>query len=169
MKTIYAFLMATTLILSACNSIIKNDNPKIIEEDGTKVYSVEETKNNASFIGSYIGMFEPVLTDEESGLKNVFAGEAFYWQRENKISIFIDVLKDSVVKGHSVIAGNSSPFEGVAYKKDSGLVVIASEIDSNKNNGRFSFFVKDSLLDGTWKSFAKIDIENRKYNLVKAV
>ena len=114
-------------------------------------------------------MFEPVLSEKEIMSKNIYAGESFEWNRENKISIFIDELKDSVVKGHSVVAGNNTLFEGVTKKNGSGLFVEAKEIGSNKNNGTFSFMLKDSLLDGTWKSFAKIDIENRTYNLVKKI
>ena len=167
MKTINIFLLASFSIFSSCNGIIKNDSPKIIEEDGTKITTDSAMKVNEDFKGSYVGMFEPIITEEESGTKNIFAGEAFYWRRENKISIFIDELKDSVVKGHSVVAGNNILFEGFANKKDSGLFVVAKEIGSNKTNGTFSFFIKDSLLDGTWKSFTKIDIENRKYKLVK--
>ena len=169
MKLIQCFLLASLLFLLACNGIIKNDNPKIIEEEGTKVSAAMEAKAIEDFRGIYVGMFEPILTEEESGAKNIFAGEAFYWRRENKISIFIDELKDSEVKGHSVVAGNNTLFEGVAKKNGSGFFVEAKEIGNNKNDGAFTFFIKDSLLDGTWKSFKKIDIENRKYTLIKTV
>ena len=169
MKSINVFLLASMFVLSACNGIIKNDNPKIIEEEGTRVSTDVQTNASANVVGSYVGMFEAVLTEEESGKKRIYAGEAFQWNRANKISIFINELKDSLVRGHSIVAGNNTSFDGIITKKDSGLFVLAKEIGTNKNNGTFSFFINDSLLEGTWKSFAKIDIENRKYNLVKKV
>ena len=49
MKSIYVFLLASMFFLSACNGIIKNDNPKIIEEEGTKVSTAVETKRKYKF------------------------------------------------------------------------------------------------------------------------
>jgi hypothetical protein len=164
-----ALFIFSSLFLFSCNGIIKNDNPKVVEEEGTVVDNIntKEPKKVNKLLGSYVGMFE---IDEDIDVKwdkAVTAGESFHWLRENKISLSIDSIEGTIIKGQTVVAGNERPFAGTITKTDSGFVVEAKEPGDKKEDGVFNFTLKDTIIEGTWKAFAKIDISNRKYELVK--
>lgn len=153
----------------SCNNLVKNDNAKVIVEEGSQIDSSQnkEIKINNDPLGTYIGLFEPDVDDSSIWSKTITAGEAFQWTRENKITLFIDSIDHNNINGHTVVAGNSRPFSGTITKNDSSFIVEAKEPGTNKYDGTFSFIVKDTVINGTWKAFAKIEIENRKYTLVK--
>ncbi|UEG49146.1 YARHG domain-containing protein [Ferruginibacter lapsinanis] len=155
--------------LSSCNNLVKNDNVKIIVEEGTQIDSIQskKIKKEIDITGTYVGIFEVDLDDSTKWAKSVTAGEAFHWTRENKITLFIDSIDQNNIKGHTVVAGNNRPFEGTISKNDTASFVEAKEPGNNKNDGTFSFILKDTIINGIWKAFAKIEIEKRKYSLVK--
>jgi hypothetical protein len=167
---LYTPLFILSLVsLFSCTGIIKNNNPKVIVEEGTQIDSsnIKEPKKENNILGNYVGMFEVDVDDSLKWDNAVYAGEAFYWLRENKISICIDSIGGNSIKGHSVVAGNETIFEGNIKKVDSAFIVEAKEPGTNKNDGAFNFVLKDTIIKGTWKAFAKIDISNRKYKLIK--
>jgi hypothetical protein len=164
-----ALFIFSSFFLFSCTGIIKNDNPKVIVEEGTVVDSIntKEPKKENKLLGNYVGMFE---IDEDIDVKwgkAVSAGKSFYWLRENKISLSIDSIEENIIKGHTVVAGNERPFAGTMTKTDSGFVVEAKEPGDMKDDGAFNFTLKDTIIEGTWKAFAKIDISNRIYTLTK--
>lgn len=168
-KKISYFLFVPFFLLFSCRGLIKNDNPKITIEEGTVIdsNSTRKTVIENNLLGNYVGMFEVDVDDSLKWDKAITAGEGFHWLRENKISICIDSIGGNAIKGHSIVAGNETVFEGTIIKKDSLYIVDAKEPGTNKNDGVFNFILKDTIINGTWKAFAKIDIRNRKYKLIK--
>ncbi len=179
------------ICLSNCKTDIKNRNAKIEIEKGTviekepvkkstKVLDVKEKEINTkksdednnqetdriikSLIGFYVGDFEKVT---KNGEKSIYVDEAFYWNRTNKINISIDKIKDSIVFGHSVVAGNDRPFKGTITKiSKKKYKVIAKEPGDNKYDGVFKFECSyGGILEGTWEAYKNIDIKKRKYSL----
>lgn len=170
MKKIVLSLTASVLFLASCTDLIKNENATVTVEEGTKIDgSKKEIKD--PLIGNYVGAFEPDfendVNDSIKYSKSIQAGVTFYWNRENKISISIDSIHEGFVKGHSVVAGNERPFEGEFCRGENDIHFTVKEPGDDKHDGIFTFNIKDTLLKGKWKAFAKIDIQNRKYDLVK--
>lgn len=168
MKIFFATLAAASALFLSCNGLVKNEDAKVTVEKGTEVDTAttkDITKTNV--LGAYVGMFEVDENDSVKQSKSVSAGEAFYWTRANKIALFIDSISNNTIKGHSVVAGNSRPFNGTVNANDNGLAIEAKEPGNDKYDGAFSFILKDTVINGIWKAFAKIDIQKRKYSLVK--
>ncbi|MGB3466348.1 MAG: hypothetical protein WBA74_13805, partial [Cyclobacteriaceae bacterium] len=126
MKKIYLF--ATLLIsLYACDSAIKNENASIVVEKGTEVPETQEKpvatkvmtakENNEpkdiapdDLIGYYVGFFRKDDNKLEKEIEGVYIDGILVWNKENKINISIDEIKDTLAIGHSVVAGNDRPF-----------------------------------------------------------
>jgi len=90
--------------------------------------------------------------------------------RENKINISIDKIEGTKVIGHSVVAGNDRPFEGTIQEIDNGLFEFkVKEPGDDKYDGVFSFTIGDNSLEGSWKAYKKIEIQEREYSLEKKV
>lgn len=163
-------------LLSACGNPIKNDKAVVVQENGTEIanpartisksdqkYNSEERK----FYGTWIGYFERDDVDEHTeDEKTLYVDEAFIWNRQNKINLSIDsISRDSLVVGHSVVAGKSRPFKGTIRINGAIAEFKLKEPGDDKNDGTFSFTIIDTLLQGTWKAFRKSDIDRRKYSL----
>lgn len=172
MKKIFLTYFASALFFASCTDLIKNEKATVTVEEGTKI---DDSKKEIQdpLIGNYVGAFEPDFGKDENisdsirSIKTEYVGEQFEWMRENKISIFIEEVKDGKVKGHSVVAGNERPFEGEFCRGVEDIHFTVKEPGDDKHDGTFTFNIKDTLLKGKWKAFAKIDIQNRKYELVK--
>ena len=91
-------------------------------------------------------------------LKNIFL---------NNINISIDKITDSLVVGHSVVAGNDRPFEGKVkkVKNQNHYIFKVKEPGDNKYDGEFTFEIEDNQLSGTWIAYKNIEIKKRKYLL----
>ena len=181
-KNIMNKLVVTILLgffILSCKTEIKNGNPKIEIEKGTEVQEdlIKETQGveeeiipvkkkvevTDSRLGFWVGYFEK---DIKYGYKkNIYADEGFDWNRENKINISIDSIKDTIVVGHSVVAGNNRPFKGKVSVKDGVSFFKVQEPGDHKYDGEFTFTIEDFTLNGTWEAFNNIDINKRKYNL----
>lgn len=167
---IYCYVIS---VFCACNDMIKNENGDILVEDGTKINESKNTNVSNPCIGNYVGMFEPDYGKDMNKADSIkyanatYAGESFIWTRENKISISIDEMTDGKIKGHSVVAGNERPFEGNYSFQNNIYKFTVEEPGDDKHDGVFSFTIQDTLLKGTWKAYAKINIQNRKYELYK--
>jgi len=157
------------LIIIGCRSEIKNKETKIQIEKGTEITkqlkgvvkknNKKETKKTVDeILGLWVGYFEKDIDDYT---KNIYVDVRFMWNRENKITISIDEITDSLIIGHSVVAGNSRPFKGIV-KNDTFVV---REPGDDKYDGEFIFSIIEDKLIGKWKAYKKIDIQNRKYSL----
>ncbi|WP_010182833.1 YARHG domain-containing protein [Aquimarina agarilytica] len=183
MKKLF-FISIFGLLISSCKTEIKNSNAKIEVEEGAKIEiskspqkseipnpieKVEKQKSNTDdpILGFWVGYFKKDEKNDYSG-KTLYVDEGYMWNRENKINISIDQIKDSIVIGHSVVAGNDRPFKGIIKKeKDSSYSFKVREPGNHKYDGEFVFNINSGHLIGKWTAYKEIDIKKRKYNLEK--
>ena len=118
-------------------------------------------------LGFWVGYFKKDEKNDYSE-KTLYVDEGYIWNRENKINISIDQIKDSIVIGHSVVAGNDRPFKGIIKKeKDNSYSFKVKEPGNHKYDGEFVFTINDGRLKGKWTAYNEIDIKKRKYDLEK--
>lgn len=125
MKNIFhLFLLA--FLISNCGNEIKNKDAKVVVEQGTEISKEEQleepeekipevTTSTQDLLGFWVGNFIPDHNDNDDD-KSLFIDDGYMWSRTNKINISIDKITDSLVAGHSVVAGNDRPFEGTIEK-----------------------------------------------------
>jgi len=180
MKYKIIYLFVCTLIFTNCNRLIKNEQSVIENEiDSTKITKEREKELNLTentkisdtkdLLGFWVGYFNNAKEGDYKSM--VYADEALQWNRENKINISIDEISGIKVIGHSVVAGNYRPFSGTIEENMGTYIFQVSEPGDNKYDGQFNFSIKknDTLLSGIWKSFNKIQIQERKYDLTKKI
>lgn len=195
MKNSIIISTLSLLFLVSCSTEIKNSETKIVIEKGTEIDSsilelqdstnqIEEKEIQPNFkhqenpllsanskdsiIGFWVGYFKKDDGSKDYYSKNdLYVDEGYFWTRENKINISIDSIKDTIVVGHSVVAGNDRPFTGtVKFDSTAGsLNFQLKEPGDDKYDGVFTFKIIDSTLVGTWKAYKKINIQKRKYDL----
>ncbi|MEO1484602.1 MAG: YARHG domain-containing protein [Bacteroidota bacterium] len=179
MKRLFIFALLG-IVLLGCKTEIKNSEAKIEIEKGTEIENSrtdeesqtqvseesgnEDSKLDDPLLGFWVGYFEK---DDEDYEKNIYVDEGYYWNRENKINISIDVVKDSLVFGHSVVAGNDRPFQGVIIQENETYLFRVREPGDDKYDGEFVFSIENGSLQGKWTAYHNIEIKNRKYNLEK--
>ena len=173
MKTFFVAL-GLALLFTHCNSPIRDEKARATMEPGADTNSSEISSTSGTIEfgqpGStvfWVGYFLNAESEDEAYKKDVYAGEVFIWTRENKINICIDNIEGEKVKGHSVVAGSNRPFAGTVKTENGISKFDVKEPGDNKYDGAFSFTINDTLLEGTWKSFKKIEIPNRKYKFKK--
>jgi hypothetical protein len=165
-KITFASILALCAV--ACNSTIKNSDAKIEIEKGTEISDENAVRayQDDEILGFWVGYFlDSENPDMQLNEKSVFTADhdGQYWLRENKINISIDKIEDNVVIGHSVVAGNNRPFEGVV---ENGIFKV-KEPGDDKYDGMFTFQILDNKLTGTWTAYNDIEIKNRNYSLEK--
>ncbi len=189
-KIISTILLILIIIFTSCQNAIKNNetivqdevldtelNNTINKENLSVVIDTFHSKDNDTvksintkddIIGYWVGDFNPSVRDES---KNMYADEGLYWKRENKINLSIDEIIGNKIKGHSIVAGIYSAFEGTVLEAENEYTFEVKETGKNKYDGKFSFSIKknSSALTGTWLAFNKIDIPKRVYELQKKV
>lgn len=108
--------------------------------------------------GSYVGLFEADTYDEK-------AVDNISWS--NKITIFLDSVTGTAVKGHSVVAGNLRPFSGTIKSTDRGYFIQVREPGDDRYDGAFEMVadVDSGLLKGKWSAFNKIGVTVRRFSL----
>lgn len=174
-----------------CSSPIKNEEAKVVVEPGTavadtatktqkpeppkaeKISKKEQSFINATYLyGYYVGYFEQDV--EKQSDKQTLDNEAgFYWNKENKINISIDEIQDTLVIGHSVVAGNDRPFKGTVFKSKSSTdnsdiyTFSVREPGDDRYDGAFNFQIIKGRMIGKWEAYKNINIKKRKYNLEK--
>lgn len=112
-----------------------------------------------SLTGSYVGEFVAGVTD--------YAKKPMLY---NKVNISVDSIQGEVVKGHSVVAGNSRPFVGKAVKKGDLLEVTAKEPGDDQYDGVFQFTLNPArkTASGRWMANdKKLAVSTRKFTLEK--
>jgi len=175
-KILFLFFLAS--FFSNCGNEIKNKDAKVEIEQGTDISTTVEQSNtqeeiseeNLQFteenlLGFWIGNFVPDNGEED---KTLYIDDGYLWNRSNKINISIDKITDSLVFGHSVVAGNDRPFEGTVKQISSHQYSFhVKEPGNNKYDGEFSFsiFKDENNLIGKWKAYKNIEIKQRKYML----
>lgn len=86
----------------------------------------------------------------------------------NKINIVIKKILGDKVYGQSIVAGNVSLFEGELKNTNNELHFTLKESGNAKNDGEFTFSIKQDTLAGKWTSNnKKAVVTEREYKLVK--
>ncbi|CAA6812248.1 MAG: Unknown protein [uncultured Aureispira sp.] len=165
------YLIISVVFAFSCNSNIKDTETKIVLEKGTEVLEentkqegqeVLPTEKKVALLGFWVGYFKKDA-QKDGTEKEVYVDQGFYWNRDNKINISIDTITDSLVIGHSVVAGNDRPFKGTLQN---GIFEV-QEPGDDKYDGKFKFEISENKLIGTWTAYKNIDIKHRTYELKK--
>lgn len=147
MKKLLCLLLAFSLF--SCKDEKKDSKKPTaqIEEIRTDLY------------GSWVGEFEiqerDTTREEKEGI--------------NKINLLIKRITPTEVIGQSIVAGNNRPLKGEMIKTGNTLQFTLKEPGDDKNDGVFTFEIKnDTLLVGTWTAYnSKKEVTKRKYKLTK--
>lgn len=149
------------------------------ELDSLDFVSFESDVIDTSSKEFWVGYFKP---HEDYGWdKSVYADEGLYWNRQNKISISIDDIRGDSIFGHSVVAGNDRPFQGIRKLIVDKTWFIVREPGDDKYDGIFKFRilkfytgesnqkrdVNDMILKGEWEAYKHIDVSKRSFELTK--
>lgn len=177
-----SYLFFSAFLIFSCGNEIKNKDAKVEVEQGTEIpKTVQSTETKEAIqnetpekpslftienlLGFWVGNFVPDNGEED---KTLYIDDGYHWDRTNKITISIDKITDSLVFGHSVVAGNDRPFKGTVRQIGSNRYAFnVKEPGDNKYDGEFSFtfFKHENKLEGTWTAYKNIEIKNRKYLL----
>lgn len=114
-----------------------------------------------------MGEFRPNIIENKLQKEIIINEGYWYWSRENKITISIDYINDSIVIRHSVVAGNERPFEGTVIDENGIINIVAKEPGDDKYDGKFTFQFINDKLEGRWEAYKNINIKKRKYSLNK--
>jgi hypothetical protein len=175
MRYIYLLFLIVTFL--SCKETIKNE--KKVEKlavNNETVLKFEEPSVSENLImlskddllGYWVGNFDSDLSDiEEEHL--IEEDNNIHFSLNKKITISIDEINDSIVKGHSIVSGNIRPFEGVLDTNEKGFYFNLEEPGDNKFDGKFTIAIrnKDSLMIGKWQSNEVLKIDRRTLKLKK--
>lgn len=117
----------------------------------------KETSDHRELLGFYVGWFKAIKYDENK--------EPSY---SNKINISINHIKKDSIFGHSVVAGNARPFQGIIDTLSFKAKV--AEPGDDKYDGVFEFklYHDGSGLDGIWvANNPQLAVPERSYELIK--
>ncbi len=170
------FIIPMTILLCSCGeSSNKNETTdaasvapaeKNAQPDASKTNSESETSTepdqNSTFkklLGIYVGDFKAVTINEISKASLV-----------NRINITLESFANGKVKGHSVVAGNSRPFEGVYELKQDSIYIDVKEPGDDKYDGSFVFrsHINGKSIIGEWiANNQKLRVPKREFELEK--
>lgn len=176
MKHFYLVVAISFLVLS-CKEMIKNE-VEFAEIQGFDEISFVKPKITNSLtvnskddlLGYWVGNFQANITQEEENTlyDSISDAESILYR---KITFSIDEIIDNTILGHSIVAGNISPFKGTLKEDNSFFIIEADEFNKTNSDGKFSIHIAkfDSILKGNWKAYhpQKVKIANRKFNLNK--
>jgi len=161
LSLIYFVLFAT--ILSCSQPKKQNNHEKETTEgfvtDTPAKADIKADNIQSAVYGYYVGMFKASIFDRDK--KPSYA---------NKITVSIDSLKDKIVYGHSIVAGNWRPFQGEWSTLDNVLLVNAKEPGDDRYDGvfEFSIYPESQIISGIWKANDKnLAVTQREYSLEK--
>lgn len=166
LKQLFNLLLVTTLV-SACGD---DKNPEqeqpmhIIDtariDEGRLALKEDKApplSEPNSLIGFYVGGFIADIKDESK--------LPMYM---NKINISVDSIKNDVLFGHSVVAGNKRPFKGSILKNENTYIAQAKEPGDDRYDGAFTFTINtaEKNMIGSWTANdKKLAVTRRTYNL----
>lgn len=164
-KQVFSFLILA-IFVSSCGEAKKPDEPPMHIIDTAKIDDgqLAVNDNNSSSVsetnplpGFYVGGFIAEVRDEKK--------LPMYM---NKINISIDSVKNDILFGHSVVAGNKRPFKGSILQKENVYVAEVKEPGDDKYDGAFTFTINptEKTLSGIWiANDKKLAVTKRSYNL----
>jgi len=186
MKKISLFLLAFLLVVACQNAIKSTQNPVQVEagtdtstlaanDEAQPIRHIDPQDPDEPYVeilGYWVGNFEVDRKKVDSDADTyVSAGDAFYWNRSNKINISIDrITEDSTLIGHSVVAGNDRPFKGTirVLRNEWGQPIYQVEVKEpgdDRYDGVFRFKITEGRMNGTWEAYNDLKIKYRVYEL----
>lgn len=175
------FLLAIIVASFSCKGLVKNEEPAPkdtalvpvkVEQAVAKTTEPAANSNltvstEKDLVGYWVGMFMP----DDGTDKTIYGGEHILWDYANKINLSIDSIGGGAVAGHSVVAGNARPFRGSYKLENNSYSFTVKEPGDDRYDGEFNFTitVNDSVINGSWKAYKKIETAKRKYALQKKI
>lgn len=175
MKFLYPLICIVFLTIS-CKEAIKNEKKFIAEQSFEEIQFVEPKVSNSlvvngkeDLLGYWVGDFNANLSDEE--MDTIYGNEKYSNLITRKITFSIDQIEGDSIIGHSISAGNISPFKGVLFENASGFTMQVDEFKRAKTDGNFSIQIKktDSIMKGNWVAYhpEEVKISSRIFDLKK--
>lgn len=173
----FSILILLFILVVSCKEAIKNE-VEFSEIQGFDEINFIEPKITNSLVvhskedllGYWVGNFQANITQEEENSiydNNPDAESLLY----RKITFSIDEIKGNSLVGHSIVAGNISPFKGELKEDNSFFIIEANEINKANYDGKFNVYIakSDSVFNGNWSAYypEKVKIANRKFSLRK--
>ena len=170
-------LFITFLSLFGCKEAIKNEKTLAINAKPEDIAFVVPVVNNSlvvnaseDLLGYWVGDFEVDMTEEQHD--SLYQSD--YRELESltkRITLSIDAINGSSIKGHSIVGGNISSFEGELLEGQLGFSIVLSENNNDKTDGDFQIAVQknDSVLKGRWqvKKMYAVKFGKKKFELKK--
>jgi hypothetical protein len=175
MKFLYPLICILFLTIS-CKEAIKNERKFVAEQTFEEIQFVKPKVSNSivvnskeDLLGYWVGNFNANLSDEE--MDTIYGNEKYSNLITRKITFSIDEIKGDSIIGHSISAGNISPFKGVLFENTSGFAMQVDEFKKVKTDGNFSIQIKktDSVMKGNWEAYkqSELMIYKRNFDLKK--
>ncbi|VXC24324.1 conserved hypothetical protein [Flavobacterium sp. 9AF] len=172
----FIFLLYVLTFFS-CKEVVRNEKTtKKLAINDEKLIDFHEpiVTNNLmmlskeDLLGYWVGEFKADLSDYEIDTL-VAEDENVYYNLHKKITLSIDEIEDSIVKGHSIVSGNIRPFNGKITFQSNQFNLELQEPGDDQYDGKFLVSIKsnDSLMIGTWKANEVLKIDRRKLELKK--
>lgn len=166
MKRPFYLLLAALFLFSCANEKESTQQAASLSETSEETTDKppapfeSESDFRLQAISYFVGDFDALKYDEHKA-------PSF----SNKITIALEYFEDGIVKGHSVVAGNSRPFSGVYVKKDEEYTVRVAEPGDDRYDGVFSFIWNpyySTGLVGTWvANDTNLAVSEREFHLKK--
>ena len=174
-KYFYFFLLGVSFY--SCKKVIKNEKKiadVIINNEESPAFKEPIISKNLvmfsenDLLGFWVGSFDSDLSDNEEEIL-IEEDENIYYSLHKKITISIDEIKDSIIKGHSIVSGNIRPFEGILEENRNGYSFKVQEPGDDKYDGEFIISIKhsDSVMIGKWQANEILKIDRRNLKLKK--
>ncbi|MEP7092672.1 MAG: hypothetical protein ABI793_01335 [Flavobacterium sp.] len=125
----YFYLLVSVLLIS-CNSKEKKNIKNV-----ALLYESKEIRTD--LYGSWVGEF---VIEEQDTTKEISEGIS------NKLNLSIKKITESEVIGQSIVAGNNRPLKGEMKKIGNTLSFTLKEPGDDKNDGVFTFEVKNDTI-----------------------
>jgi hypothetical protein len=175
MKLFYSLICISFFTIS-CKEAIKNDVKFVAEQSFEEIQFVEPKVSNSlvvnskeDLLGYWVGDFNANLSDEE--MDTIYGNEKYLNLITRTITFSIDEIKGDSIIGHSISAGNISPFKGVLFENTYGFTMQVDEFKKTKTDGNFSIQIKktDSVMKGNWEAYnpSELKIYKRNFDLKK--
>ena len=173
---IFSSLLCVLFLSISCKEAIKNEVKFKAEQTFEEIQFVEPKVSNSlvvnskeDLLGYWVGDFNANLSDEE--MDTIYGNEKYSNLITRKITFSIDEIKGDSIIGHSISAGNISPFKGVLFENSSGFTMQVDEFKKTKTDGNFSIQIKktDSVMKGNWEAYkpSELMIYKRNFGLKK--
>lgn len=164
------------LLFISCQEVVKkepkNKDVEVFEE--LAFVKPEVTQSNAvksldDLLGYWVGDFKANLFGDQKD--SIYKNEKWAHLITRRLTFSIDEIKSDSIFGHSIVAGNLSPFKGVIEEKEGVIEFKVEEFKRGRTDGVFSInvSVNDSILKGYWEAFFpdSLKVGSRRFDLSK--